>query len=117
MAEYAIDVMKSLSKTNPKLYSGFVTNGYMSEAVLKDLIRNGLSSMTVSFKGGKVNMKKNCNANSDYIFENIALAFEKDIHLEIVVLVIPTISDSEEYFNQISQKIANDFSADIPLHF
>lgn len=117
MAEYALDVMKSLSKTNPKLYSGFVTNGYMSEEILKDLIKNGLSSMTVSLKGGKENMKMNCNANSDYIFENIALAFEKGVHLEVVVLVIPTISDSDEYFHQISQKIANDFSADIPLHF
>ncbi|TET33008.1 MAG: AmmeMemoRadiSam system radical SAM enzyme, partial [Candidatus Heimdallarchaeota archaeon] len=117
MAEYAIDTLKLLSKANPKLYSGFVTNGYMSEMVLKDLIKNGLSSMTVSLKGGKENMKMNCNANSDYIFENIALAFGKGVHLEIVVLVIPTISDSDEFFHQISQKIAYDFSADIPLHF
>ncbi len=117
MVEYAIDVLKSLSKANPKLYSGFVTNGYMSEEVLKDLINNGLSSMTVSLKGGKENMKMNCNANSDYVFENIALAFEKDIHLEIVILVIPTISDSDEYFNKVSQKIVKNFSPDIPLHF
>ena len=117
MAEYAIDSMRLLSKTDSKLYSGFVTNGYMSEEVLKDLIKSGLSSITVSLKGGKENMKMNCNANTDYIFENIALAFEKRIHLEIVVLVIPTISDSDEYFNEISQKIVKDFSPDIPLHF
>ncbi len=117
MAEYTIDVMKALLRANPRLYCGYVTNGYMTEEVLRDLIKNGLSSMTISLKGGKEIMKMYCNANTDYIFENIALALEKGIHLEIVVLVIPTISDSDEYFNEISQKIVQDFSPDIPLHF
>ncbi|NHJ32841.1 MAG: AmmeMemoRadiSam system radical SAM enzyme [Asgard group archaeon] len=117
MAEYTIDVMKLLAKSNPAMYSGYVTNGYMSEEVLNDLIRHGLDTMTVSFKGGKENMKMYCNANTDYIFENISRAFEKDLHLEIVVLVIPTISDSDEYFDYISKKLVNDYSPDIPLHF
>ncbi len=117
MAEYTVDVMKLLAKANPDLYSGYVTNGYMSEEVLTDLVRNGLNTLTISLKGGKENMKMYCNANTDHIFENIALAFEKDVFLEIVVLVIPTISDSTEYFDFISSKIVNNYSPDIPLHF
>ncbi|NHJ49473.1 MAG: AmmeMemoRadiSam system radical SAM enzyme [Asgard group archaeon] len=117
IAEYALDVMKILSKANPSLHSGFVTNGYMTNEVLIELINTGLSAMTISLKGGKEMMKKYCRANIDYIYENIATAYEKGIHIEIVVLVIPTVSDSIEFFEEISRRIVNDYSKDIPLHF
>jgi pyruvate formate lyase activating enzyme len=117
MTEYALDVMKILSKVKPKLHSGFVTNGYMTTDVLNDLIKAGLSTMTVSFKGGKEMMQKYCRANVDHVFKNINTAFKKRVHLEIVVLVIPTVSDSVEFFEEISKKIVNDYSEDIPLHF
>ena len=62
-------------------------------------------------------MKKYCHANVDYIYENITTAFEKGVHIEIVVLVIPTVSDSIELFDDITKRIVNDYSEDIPLHF
>lgn len=117
MVEYALDVMKTLSKVNPKKHSGFVTNGYMTNEVLRELINAGLSAVTVSLKGGKEQMKKYCRANVDFIFENIATAFEKGVHIEIVVLIIPTVSDSNEFFEKLSKRIINDYSEDIPLHF
>jgi pyruvate formate lyase activating enzyme len=117
IAEYALDVMNIISEVNPKLHSGFVTNGYMTNQVLIELIKAGLSAMTISFKGGKEMMKKYCYANVDFIFDNITTAFEKGVHIELVVLVIPTVSDSIEFFDEISSRIVNDYSENIPLHF
>ena len=93
------------------------TNGYMTNEVLTELINVGLSAITISLKGGKEMMKKYCHANVEYIYDNIDTAFEKGIHIEIVVLVIPTVSDSIEFFEEISKRIVKDYSEDIPLHF
>ncbi len=117
LVDYAIDVLNILKKNNSNLYSNFVTNGYMSLDVLEELTTAKLSAMVVGIKGGKENMKKYCDANINHIFENISIALERKIHIEIVVLVITEISDSIDFFRFITKKIVEDCHEDVPIHF
>lgn len=117
MIDYALDVLQLLFTKKADLFSNFVTNGYMSLNVLQELIQANLSAMVVSIKGDKKNMQKWCNANLEFIFENINYGIKNGLHVEIVVLVIPSVSDSESYFDDLTQQIINDFGPNIPLHF
>ncbi|MFX1495434.1 MAG: radical SAM protein, partial [Promethearchaeota archaeon] len=47
--EYSLEVFKLAKKEG--LYNTYVTNGYMTEEVLEDLIKNGLDAMNIDIKG------------------------------------------------------------------
>ena len=112
--EFSIDVMQQLDSSYFKQY---VTNGYMTKDALTMLIDSGLNSMTVSFKGSKDVMDQHLQINSDYIWENIKYAFEKEVHIELVYLVIPTLNDEVEQIEEFVNRIKNELSPVIPVHF
>lgn len=112
--EFSIDVMQQLDSSYFKQY---VTNGYMTKDALTMLIDSGLNSMTVSFKGSKDVMDQHLQINSDYIWENIKYALEKEVHIELVYLVIPTLNDKVEQIEEFVNRIKNELSPIIPVHF
>jgi len=89
----------------------------MTKDALTMLIDSGLNSMTVSFKGSKDVMDQHLQINSDYIWENIKYASEKEVHIELVYLVIPTLNDEVEQIEEFVNRIRNELSPSIPVHF
>ncbi|MFX0088203.1 MAG: radical SAM protein, partial [Candidatus Hodarchaeota archaeon] len=111
--EYIIDVFK-LCKTD--IYQMLVTNGYMSLEALDLLIDTGMTGMTVTVKGSTDIVKKFCGSKVDLIWQNIERAYKKDVHIEIICLIIPRVNDSIEFFKHVSENICN-IDPNIPLHF
>ncbi|MBY9001340.1 MAG: AmmeMemoRadiSam system radical SAM enzyme [Candidatus Heimdallarchaeota archaeon] len=112
--EFALDVFQMLPND---FYKYFVSNGYMTVEVLDLLISSGLNGMTVSFKGTENVTDALLNIQQRKIWDNLQIAAQRGIHLELAYLVIPTINDDEEFIRDFSQKVIHRLSANIPVHF
>jgi len=112
--ELIIDIFHLLSDN---YYKHLVTNGYMSTKALDMFISSGMSGMTVSFKGTKNVVDTLLNINIDHIWNNIQIAFQRGIHIELVYLVIPSVNDDEEFINDFSKKVIKKLSTKVPIHF
>jgi len=112
--EFAIDVFHLLSND---YYKHFVSNGYMTAEALGLLIDSGLNGMTVSFKGTKDVVDNLLDIKLDLVWENLQLANQRGIHVELVYLIIPTINDDEDLFLKFSNDVISKLSENIPVHF
>jgi pyruvate formate lyase activating enzyme len=104
--EYAKDV----AKYNKDKYHIFVTNGYFTLDLIKDM--NWVDAFNIDLKGDNEFYEKVCKAPKGYdiVIRNIKELF-KTKHVEVSVLIIPGYHD--EYF---IEKICKDLPKDIPLH-
>ena len=112
--EFAYDVFHLLSDD---YYKHFVTNGYMTPEALGLLIDAGLDGITVSFKGTKNVVDCLLEMNIDHVWDNIQIAFQRGVHVELVYLLIPTLNDDEEFIRDFSRKVIKNLSDKIPVHF
>lgn len=112
--EYAFDVSKIAKKEN--LYNNFVTNGYMTEEMLKTY--NGyLHAANVDLKSFSEDFyKKNCGAHLEPVLNALKLMKKLGIWVEVTTLIIPTLNDSEEEFLQIATFIKNELGEETPWH-
>ena len=112
--EYTIDVFKSV---DPTYYKHYVTNGYMSPYALNLLIDSGMDGITVSFKGLSKKIEQELDIKLDKIWKNVKSAYQSGVHVEIVYLVIPGISDKREQIIKFVDKIQENLSVYTPVHF
>ncbi|MFX1522560.1 MAG: AmmeMemoRadiSam system radical SAM enzyme [Promethearchaeota archaeon] len=112
--EYSLEVFK-LAKLNG-LYNTYVTNGYMTTDVLKDLIDTGLDAMNIDIKGGAEMVQKYCNADNEIVWRNAKLAKELGVHLEITTLLITKLNTDNLTIKNIAKRIINNLGEDTPFH-
>ena len=112
--EYSLEVFK-LAKQNG-LYNTYVTNGYMTEMVLKDLVESGLDAMNIDIKGEKDMVKQYCGADIEKIWRNAKLAKDLGVHIEITTLLIENLNSSKEIVERISDKIVKELGEYTPYH-
>ena len=112
--EYSLEVFKLAKKEG--LYNTYVTNGYMTEEVLDDLIKNGLDAMNIDIKGEADMVKRYCGADVENVWRNAKTAKESGIHLEITTLLIESFNTDKEIIKTIAQRISNELGQDTPLH-
>ncbi len=114
--EFAYDCSKLAKKEN--LANIFVTNGYMSEEALKEISRY-LDAMNIDLKFSSSEIYKKLCAVPDNtpILNNIKLAHELGIHVEVTNLIIPGYNDKEEMIKDICRFLIDEVSNEIPLHF
>jgi len=111
--EYAKDT--ALLARKKGLYNVFVTNGYMTPETIEtldwlDAARIDLKAFTDKF------YKQVCGeAHLEPVLKSIKLLHKK-MHIEVITLLIPTLSDSDEEIRELSQWLKG-VDADIPLHF
>lgn len=111
--EYAYDTAEIARKQ--KLYSVFVTNGYMTKEAIDlmgkiDASRIDLKAFTDKF------YKEICGgASLEHVLESIKL-LRKRQHIEIITLLIPTLNDSDDELRALGKWVA-DLDKNIPLHF
>ena len=113
--EYALDVMKLAGEEG--LTTNYVTNGYMSEEALSALIDEGLDAMSVDVKGCEEAVKRYCGADVEVVWRNIEKAYSRGVHVEVVNLVIPGVSDQDWCFKEIAQKLLKACGDQATLHF
>jgi pyruvate formate lyase activating enzyme len=75
-----------------------------------------MTGMSVTVKGNTETVKNFCGANVKNVWQNIEQAYKRNIHIEIICLIIPKINDFIDFFRDVSRKIAI-IDRDIPLHF
>jgi pyruvate formate lyase activating enzyme len=93
----------------------FVTNGYMTEEALKT-IQPYLDAANVDLKSFQENFYKGiCGAKLQPVLENLRWMKQFGIWIEITTLVIPTVNDSEEEFEEIAQFIVS-LGPEVPWH-
>jgi len=98
------------------LYNVFVTNGYFTEDVLKDLA-GWADALNVDLKGDERFYREVAGGVSPKIVRrNILLAYRSGLHVEVTVLVVPGWNDSEEWFREEVVEFLADIDPSIPLH-
>jgi len=112
--EYSLDLFK-LAK-NKGLYNTFVTNGYMTEDVLRELAKSGLDAMNIDIKGDGKMVKKYCKADIENVWKTAKLAKNLGIHIELTTLIIEDFNTNDEVIKSISERIINDLGKETPYH-
>jgi pyruvate formate lyase activating enzyme len=113
--EYSLEVFK-LAK-DYGLYNTYVSNGYMTESVLKDLVDAGLDAINFDIKGDKNMVRKYCGIDVEKVWRNALLAKKLGVHIEITTLLINELNTSDIIIKDISKKIYNYLGANTPVHF
>ena len=107
----------SLLATSKNLKVIYVSNGYMSNQSLDEILtfvdafNIDLKSMSEKF------YKKICGADLDIVLDNLRSIYLADKHLEVTNLIINDYNDSTEEIEQLCDFIVDELSVDVPLHF
>ena len=112
--EYTLEVFKLAKKEG--LYNTFVSNGYMTEEVLRDLAEAGLDAINIDIKGGADMVQKYCGADVEKVWRNAKLAKDLGIHVEITTLLIDKLNTNRDIVKGIAEKIMNELGAYTPYH-
>jgi len=113
-SEYALDTMKLAKKKGLK--NNWVTNGFWSKELF-DLVFPYLDAANVDLKGFTDEFyTKYCGGRLQPVLDTLKRLKEKKIWVEVTTLVIPTLNDSEETFQNIAKFIKNDLGPETPWH-
>ncbi|MFW9940267.1 MAG: AmmeMemoRadiSam system radical SAM enzyme, partial [Candidatus Thorarchaeota archaeon] len=112
--EYSLEVFR-LAKQK-KLYNTYVSNGYMTENILKDLIKAGLDAMNIDIKGDAEMVQNYCGVNVENVWRNAKLAKQLGVHIEITTLLITKLNTDNSTIRYISNRIINELGHDTPFH-
>lgn len=112
--EYARDTMR---KVSPFMYNVFVSNGYMTEKAIKEIVPY-LDAINVDLKGTKEFYKEFCGVpDPEPIFETLKSLSERDILLEVTNLIIPGENDSKGEIRERVDWIKENLGRNTPVHF
>lgn len=111
--EYALELMKLAYDNGIK--NIWVTNGYMTEEVLIDIIPY-LDAVNVDYKGSDDNIYETyTSGHSATVLDTIRTLYQAGVHVEVTTLVVPTVNDSIEQLRKIAEDIAS-IGTNIPWH-
>ena len=97
--------------------SVIISNGYIKEEPLRQLCRY-LTGVKIDLKAFTEEFyQQHCAGRLAPVLETLEVLADIGIHTEIVVLVIPTLNDSEVEIRNMAQWIKEHMSADVPVHF
>lgn len=112
--EYARDI--GVLAKERGLYNVFVTNGYFTEDVLKDM-RGWMDAMNIDLKGdARFYRELTGGTNVEVVQRNIRLAKKYGFHVEVTLLVVPGWNDDEDWFRSFVVDFLAGIDDTIPLH-
>lgn len=112
--EYSLNIF-NLAKQNG-LYNTYVTNGYMTEEVLRDLVGSGLDAMNIDIKGDFDMVQKYCGIDVEKVWRNAVIAKNLGVHVEITTLLIQGINTDENIIKNIAERIKKELGENTPFH-
>lgn len=111
---YAKDI-GMIAKENG-LKNVFVTNGYQTEAIVRDM-KNWVDALNIDLKCfDKANHKKFTGGDLDIVLRNLRSFADSPAHLEITTLIIPDLNDSDKELSDIAGFISAELGIEIPWH-
>lgn len=112
--EYVYDCAKLLKGRDPNSAIVLVTNGYISEEPLKELLPY-VDAMNIDLKSFRTRYYNDlCGGSLNPVLKTIEIA-EKDCHVEITTLLVSEENDSLEEVEEIA-KFLSSIDHEIPLH-
>ncbi|SHE71377.1 pyruvate formate lyase activating enzyme [Marinitoga hydrogenitolerans DSM 16785] len=111
--EYIYETAKLLKEKDIK--TALVTNGYINKDPMKKIMPY-IDAMNIDLKGFNVEFyKKIIGGKKEPVMENIKLAVENNIHIEITTLIVTNGNDNINELKEMFKWIGN-ISKNIPLH-
>ncbi len=112
--EYALDIMQLAKKNGLK--NVWVSNGFMSNDCL-EAITPYLDAVSIDLKFiNEESYQKVCGASVQPVLDNLIYFKKHNIHIEVITLVIPTLSDQAEMFTKIAKFIKQELGVETPWH-
>jgi len=94
-----------------------VSNGYIQEKPLKEVLPL-LSAFKVDLKSFRESFYRDqIRGKLEPVLKALEIIRGADVWLEIVVLLIPTLNDSEAEVRDLSKWVKSNLGADVPVHF
>jgi len=113
--EYVRDAAQAARKAG--LAPTVVTNGYIQEKPLKEVLPL-LSAVKVDLKSFREKFYRDqLRGKLEPVLKALEIIRGADVWLEIVVLLIPTLNDSEAEVRDLSRWVKSNLGADVPVHF
>jgi len=113
--EYAYDTSKIAKKHG--LYTVFVTNGYINEEPLKEIVPY-LDAANVDIKAMNDEFyRKIAKARLEPVLQAAKLYKELGVHLEMTYLIIPTKNDDKRQIKKFIDWVLNEFGEEQVIHF
>jgi pyruvate formate lyase activating enzyme len=112
--EFVYDTAKLAHKKGLK--NVLVTNGYVNHKPLEEMI-GLIDAMNIDIKSMREDFyQKYCRGKLAPVLRTAQYS-AKRCHVEITNLIIPTLNDTEEDFQELTDWIAQELGGDTPLHF
>lgn len=112
--EYVLGVSREIKKRDNKHKIVLVTNGYINEEPLRNLLPY-VDAMNIDLKGGEEYYKKICFGTLKDVKNTIRVASEMGCHVEITTLLVPGKNTDKETLHDIGSFLKS-INKDIPLH-
>lgn len=112
--EYVLDVSKRLKAADKNKKVVIVTNGYINEEPLKELLPY-VDAMNIDLKGNDEYYKKLCFGRMEPVKNSIKTAHDNNCHVEVTTLLISGENSSIETIMEIGDFIEG-IDKDIPIH-
>lgn len=112
--EYSLEAFRIARQKG--LYNTYVSNGYMTEPVITDLIKAGLDAINIDIKGSHEMLKRYCDVDNEIIWRNAKKAKSFDIHVEITTLIIEGFNSDKKIVEGIAKRIKDELGEDTPYH-
>jgi pyruvate formate lyase activating enzyme len=114
-AEYVYDIAAAGKKAGVRTI--MVSNGSLLEEPLNDLCEV-LAAVKVDLKAYTEKFYKEvCSGELKPVLDTLRRLHKKGVWTEIVVLVIPTLNDSDKEFRDMARFIRNDMGPEVPIHY
>ena len=114
--EYAVDVAQACREMGLRTVA--VTAGYIGEKAREEFFRH-MDAANVDLKGFTDRFYHQlCSAHLDDVLETLKyLKHETGVWFELTNLVIPGENDGDAEFEEMTQWVAGELGADVPMHF
>jgi len=113
--EYMYDIAKLAKERG--IGGVMISNGFINPTPMRELTKV-LDAVKIDFKSFKESFyTKICQGHLRPVLDTLLLLKKEGIWFEIVVLIIPTLNDSEIEIKSMSRWIKQNLGTDVPLHF
>ncbi|HRZ87468.1 MAG TPA: AmmeMemoRadiSam system radical SAM enzyme [bacterium] len=113
--EYMLDAARAAKERG--IGSVMISNGYVRKEPMKELC-GALSAVKIDFKGFTDKYYEDvCHGQLRPVQDTLVLLKEAGIWFEMVVLLIPTLNDSQGEIREMSGWVKANLGPDVPIHF
>lgn len=113
--EFMLDTAKLATKEGIK--NILVSNGYINKNPLLQLIPY-LNAANIDLKAFDEDIyKKVFNASLNPVLETIKTLYNKEVHIELTNLIIPTYNDNEKMIQNMCNWLSENCNKDLPIHY